>query len=69
MEIIHSRLYRLDNQWYADEEPISNEEGEFLRDHYFEVVDRLAAPWLTRDDNYDTMGRYNTGGIDGYDDQ
>jgi len=69
MEIIHSRLYRLDNQWYADEVPISPEEGEFLRDHYFDVVDRLAAPWRDRNEDYDSLGRFNTGGMSEYDER
>jgi len=68
MEIVHNRLYRLDSQWYWEEEPISTAEGESLRDHYYGVVSDLARPWLTKDDCYDTMGRYNTGGLDGYED-
>ena len=59
MEFVHSRLYRLESQWYWEEEPISKEEGEALRDHYFEVRDDLARPWLTRNDTYDTLGRPN----------
>lgn len=50
MEFVHNRLYRLESQWYWEEEPISTEEGESLRDHYFKVRDDLARPWLTKDD-------------------
>ena len=66
MEIVHNRLYRLDSQWYWEEEPINTEQGEALRDHYYGVVDSLAAPWQNRNVNYDITGRFNTGGQDTY---
>ena len=66
MEIVHNKLYRIDAQWYWEDEPISTEQGEELREHYFEVVDKLAAPWKNRNDNYDVTGRFNTGGQEAY---
>lgn len=69
MEIVHERLYRIESQWFWEDEPIDTAQGEELRDHYYGIVDSLAAPWQNRDDNYDTTGRFNTGGQSEYEDR
>lgn len=68
-EIIHSRLYKVDGVCYADEDVISEAEFAELRDHYYTLVDKLAAPWQNRNDNYDSTGRFNTGGMSEYEER
>lgn len=67
--IIHERLYKIGGVCYADDEVISEEAFDDLVQHYYDVVDALAEPWLTRNDDYDTMGRYNKGGMSEYEER
>ena len=63
--IIHTRLYKIDGVCYADESVISEAEFDELTNHYYDLVDRLAAPWQNKDyvpeievdDIPDTVGR------------
>lgn len=64
--IIHSRLYKIDGTCYFDEDVITEEQFDELADHYHSVVEALARPWKEKDDCYDSTGRYNTGGLDEY---
>lgn len=68
-EIIHARLYKVDGVCYADDEVISQQDFDDLREHYYTVVEALARPWRERDDCYDVTGRYNTGGMSEYDER
>ena len=67
--IIHSRLYKIDGVCYADDVVISEAEFDELTCHYYDLVDRLAAPWQNKDECYDSTGRYNTGGTSEYDER
>jgi hypothetical protein len=68
-EIIHPRLYKVAGVCYADDEAISQQDFDDLREHYYAVVDALAKPWLERDKDYDVTGRYNTGGMSEYEER
>lgn len=57
--IIHSRLYCLDGLCYWDDEPISRQAFDEAAEHYYQLIDALAKPWLTRDEDYDSLGRVN----------
>lgn len=57
--IIHDRLYKLGSVCYYDDDVISQEDFDYLVDHYYGVLDKLSAPWLNRDDRYDLTGRLN----------
>ena len=56
---VHKRLVSIEDQWYWDGEPISRREGQFLSTHYWNVKEALITPWLTRDVEYDILGRVN----------
>lgn len=69
MERVHSRLHK-DSEgvcWF-DDDVISGAEYVSLRRHYFTLLDKLARPWLTRDEwkpdpHYETYpGRAVAGG-------
>lgn len=67
--IIHDRLYKIDNTCYFDDDTISEAEFYELADHYHSLVDALARPWQEKDADYDTLGRYNKGGMSEYDER
>jgi len=57
--IIHSRLYCIEGVCYFDDDVISKESFDEAADHYYALVEALAEPWLTRDHDYDSLGRVN----------
>lgn len=57
--IIHDRLYKVGSVCYYDDDVISQEDFDYLVDHYYGVLDKLSAPWRNRDDRYDVTGRLN----------
>jgi len=65
-EIIHSRLYKVAGVCYFDDESISQQDFDELSEHYYSLVEALAKPWRERDAEYDSQGRYNTGGMSEY---
>lgn len=51
MERVHSRLFKdSDGVFWFDDDVISGAEYASLRHHYFTLLDKLAQPWLTRDE-------------------
>lgn len=57
--IVHSKLYKVGGQAYWEDQPITEEQFVDLYEHYQEVQARLGTPWLTKDDERDSMGRVN----------
>ena len=67
--IIHDRLYKIGGLCYFDDETISEAEFYELAEHYSTLVEALARPWKEKDADYDTLGRYNKGGMSEYEER